>query len=92
MSEPIPRSGHTVQITGGDLDVAAVCAIARADAPVVVAGAARERMQAASELVAPLGEDRPLGVEIERPAGRLVRGRRLAARVADAAAVSGSAS
>jgi histidine ammonia-lyase len=51
MSEPIPRSGHAVQFTGGDLDVAAVCAIARADAPVVVADAARKRMQASSELV-----------------------------------------
>jgi histidine ammonia-lyase len=46
--------------------------------------------RAVRELVAPLGEDRPLGVEIERLAGRLVHGRRLAARVA--AAASGSVS
>jgi histidine ammonia-lyase len=51
MSEPIPRSGDPVEMTGSGLDAAAVCAVARAGARVVVVDAARERMRASSELV-----------------------------------------
>ena len=51
MSEPTPRPDDLVEMTGSDLDAAAVCAIARADVPVAVTGAARERMRSSSELV-----------------------------------------
>jgi histidine ammonia-lyase len=61
MSAVGPHSDHAVVITGRDLDPAALCAIARNGASVVIAAAARERMQAANAVVRRAAEsDRPV--------------------------------
>jgi histidine ammonia-lyase len=51
VSEPIPRCADAIVITCDGLDAGAVCAIARRDAPVRVAGEALDRMSTTSEIV-----------------------------------------